>query len=128
MYAAMTWQERITEIIQEEIIMTRATLHEDMQMGAVQIRVSNLERSLAFYQDVVGLKILRQTGREAEMTADGLHPLLILREIGGAQVLRRGPVSGLYHFAILLPDRPSLGLTLRNLIRSGIQVAREITW
>lgn len=105
-------------------MMTTATLHEDVQIGLVQIRVSNLERSIAFYQNVVGFSILRQTGQEVEMTADGVHPLLILREIGGAQILRRNSVAGLYHFAILLPDRPSLGLTLRNLISSGIQVGQ----
>ncbi|WP_379141518.1 VOC family protein [Paenibacillus sp. sgz500992] len=101
-----------------------ATLHEGVQIGLVQIRVSNLERSLAFYQNVVGLKILRQTGRQVEMTADGQRVLLILREIEGAQILRRNSAAGLYHFAILVPDRPSLGLTLRNLIDSGIHIGQ----
>ncbi|MRN52584.1 VOC family protein [Paenibacillus monticola] len=105
--------------------MTAATtLHPDFTIGLVQIRVSNLERSLAFYQNIVGLSILRQAGREVEMTADGQNVLLILREIENAKVLRRNSVAGLYHFAILVPNRPSLGLVMRNLIATGIHVGQ----
>lgn len=103
---------------------TTAILPQQLEIGLVQIRVSNLERSLSFYQNVIGLKILRQQGRTAELTADGQQVLLVLREIEQAQVLRRNSVAGLYHFAILLPDRPSLGLVLRNLIDSGISVGQ----
>ncbi|OKP95502.1 VOC family protein [Paenibacillus sp. P46E] len=103
---------------------TAATLPQTLEIGLVQIRVSDLERSLDFYQNVVGLKVLRQTGREVEMTADGQHVLLVLREIENARVLRRNSAAGLYHFAILVPDRPGLGLVLRNLIDSGIHVGQ----
>ncbi|AIQ58104.1 VOC family protein [Paenibacillus borealis] len=103
---------------------TTAALPQELEIGLVQIRVSNLERSLTFYQNVIGLKILRQQGREVEMTADGVHVLLVLREIEQAQILRRNSAAGLYHFAILLPDRPSLGLVLRNLIDSGIEIGQ----
>ncbi|MEK4141704.1 VOC family protein [Paenibacillus sp. FSL L8-0333] len=103
---------------------TKTILQPDTQIGLVQIRVSNLERSLTFYQNVVGLSVLRQTGREVEMTADGQNVLLILREIENARVIRPHSVAGLYHFAILVPDRPSLGLVVRNLISSGIEVGQ----
>lgn len=99
-------------------------LHEDTQIGLVQIRVSNLERSLDFYQNVVGLQVLRRQGREAELTADGSQVLLIVRELENAVIPRRNSFAGLYHFAILLPDRPSLGLVLRNLIDSGIHIGQ----
>ncbi|MNI32085.1 Catechol-2,3-dioxygenase [compost metagenome] len=100
-----------------------AVLHEDVQIGLVQIRVSNLERSLAFYQNVIGFKILRQNGREVEMTADGRSTLLVLHEIESPQKLSRKG-AGLYHFAILLPDRPSLGLVLRSLIAADIEIGQ----
>ncbi|OMD60781.1 VOC family protein [Paenibacillus odorifer] len=103
---------------------TKTILQPDTQIGLVQIRVSNLERSLTFYQNVVGLSVLRQTGREVEMTADGQNVLLILREIENARVIRPNSVAGLYHFAILVPDRPSLGLVVRNLISSRIEVGQ----
>jgi catechol 2,3-dioxygenase len=102
----------------------KTILHPDVQIGLVQIRVSNLESSLTFYQNVVGLSVLRQSGREVEMTADGQTVLLILREIENARVLRRNSVAGLYHFAILVPDQSSLGLVLRNLISLGIEVGQ----
>ncbi|WP_150268714.1 VOC family protein [Paenibacillus tepidiphilus] len=101
-----------------------ATLHRDIELGTVQIRVSQLERSLEFYEQVVGLQLLRREGHEAELTADGKTALLILREIPDAQTLRKNSASGLYHFAILVPDRPSLGLVLRNLIESGIDIGQ----
>ncbi|WP_042199427.1 VOC family protein [Paenibacillus camerounensis] len=100
-----------------------AVLHETTEIGLVKIRVSNLERSLAFYQNVVGLQVLRRHGREAEMTADGQRVLLNLREIEHPQVLSRKG-AGLFHFAILLPDRPSLGLVLRNLIDSEMEIGQ----
>jgi catechol 2,3-dioxygenase len=103
---------------------TAATLPQELAIGLVQLRVSNLERSIEFYRDVVGLSILRQSGREVEMTADGRSVLIILREIENAKVLRRNSAAGLYHFAILVPDRPSLGLVLRNLISSGIDIGQ----
>ncbi|MEK3672046.1 VOC family protein [Paenibacillus sp. FSL R10-2771] len=103
---------------------TTAALPQELEIGLVQIRVSNLERSLTFYQNVIGLKILRQQGREVELTADGVHVLLVLREIEQAQILRRNSAAGLYHFAILVPDRPSLGLVLRNLIDAGIEIGQ----
>lgn len=68
---------------------TTAALPQELEIGLVQIRVSNLERSLTFYQNVIGLKILHRQGREVEMTADGVHVLLVLREIEQALILRR---------------------------------------
>ncbi|MNB73433.1 Catechol-2,3-dioxygenase [compost metagenome] len=100
-----------------------AVLHETTEIGFVKLRISNLERSLAFYQNVVGLQVLRRHGREAEMTADGQRVLLNLREIEHPQVLSRKG-AGLFHFAILLPDRPSLGLVLRNLIDSQMEIGQ----
>lgn len=103
---------------------TSAVLHPDLSLGAVHIRVSNLERSIRFYREVVGFKVLRQDKGKAELTADGRTPLLVLREIGDGNVQRRRSSAGLYHFAILLPDRPGLGLVLRNLIASGIDIGQ----
>lgn len=103
---------------------TAAVLDPSLEIGLVQLRVRNLETSIAFYRDVVGFKVLRQEGREAELTADGRTVLVILREIEDAKVLRRSSAAGLYHFAILLPDRPSLGLVVRNLIDSGIHIGQ----
>lgn len=101
-----------------------AVLPADTRLGSVQIRVSELERSILFYEKVVGLKLLSREKDRAELTADGRTPLLILRQIAAPRPLGRSSAAGLYHFAILLPDRPSLGLVLRNMIDAGIHIGQ----
>ncbi len=78
--------------------------------GRVRLQVSDLSRSLAYYTDTIGLRLLDHQGADAVLAAHGDDtPLVELHERRGATpVPRRGRV-GLYHFAILLPDRPALG-------------------
>ncbi|MFB5265570.1 VOC family protein [Paenibacillus enshidis] len=99
-------------------------IHPATDIGLVSLKIKNLERSITFYTEVIGLKVLKQEGRQAEMTADGVKPLLILREIEDALVLPERSGAGLYHFAILVPDRASLGLAVRNLIRHNVPVGQ----
>ncbi|NEW08378.1 VOC family protein [Paenibacillus sp. SYP-B3998] len=100
------------------------TLHPDIRLGIIKLKVSNLKRSMQFYKDIVGLKILQATPTQAELTVDGKHPFLILEELSDAQINPRRSVAGLYHFAILLPTRRDLGASLRNLIQSGIHIGQ----
>lgn len=97
-----------------------ATTH----LGEVSLRISNLERSIQFYTEVVGLKLLERSEKVATMTADGKHSLLRLEQLTNAVTMPVRSTSGLYHFAILLPDRKSLGLALRNLAESGIEIGQ----
>ncbi|MEW9700602.1 VOC family protein [Paenibacillus sp. SI8] len=99
-------------------------LHPDIKLGLVKLKVSDLERSIRFYQEVVGLKVLQANPKQAELTVDGHTPFLTLTEIPQAQILPRRSAAGLYHFAILLPTRRDLGLSLRNLIQSGIHIGQ----
>ncbi|MNW43273.1 Catechol-2,3-dioxygenase [compost metagenome] len=99
-------------------------IHPAAQIGVVQLKVRDLDRSVAFYQEVIGFQVLRQNGTIAELTADGKTPLLILEADQRYRVLPERSVSGLYHFAILVPDQVTLGLALRNLIRHQIPVGQ----
>lgn len=99
-------------------------LHPDVRLGEVKLKVSDLTRSIRFYEEVVGLKLLAREGKLASLGADGRTPLLVLEEIPDAVVLPRRSASGLYHFAILVPTRRALGLALRNLIASGIHIGQ----
>lgn len=99
-------------------------IHPQTEIGLVQLKISNMETSLQFYQDVIGLKLIRQEGAIAELSVDGIRPLVILEENPLFQRQRNRRTSGLYHFAILLPDRQSLGLALRNLVRHQIPVGQ----
>lgn len=99
-------------------------IHPQTELGLVQIKISNMENSLRFYQEVIGLKLIRQEGAVAELGVDGIHPLLVLEQNALFQKQTSRRTSGLYHFAILLPDRLSLGAALRNLIRHQIPVGQ----
>ncbi|MEC4568214.1 VOC family protein [Paenibacillus sp. CMAA1739] len=101
-----------------------AHLHDKTKIGQVSLKVSNLERSIQFYTEVVGLQLLRQTADTAELTVDGKHPLLILNYVENAVILSRQSAAGLYHFAILLPNRVALGLSLRNLLAHEIEIGQ----
>ncbi|TBL70050.1 VOC family protein [Paenibacillus thalictri] len=97
-------------------------IHPDIRLGEVRLKVSDLDRSLQFYQDVIGLSVLKREGQAAGLTADGKHVLIELEEVTDAFIVPRRSFAGLYHFAILLPERKDLGLSLRHLIETGIHI------
>ncbi|ADM70273.1 Catechol-2,3-dioxygenase [Paenibacillus polymyxa E681] len=101
-----------------------AHIHDNTKIWQVSLKVSNLERSIQFYTEVVGFQLLRQTADTAELTVDGKHALLILNYIENAIILPRQSAAGLYHFAILLPNRVALGLSLRNLLAHEIEIGQ----
>lgn len=69
----------------------------------VNIKVENLERSLRYYQEIIGLHILEQTSRTAKLTADGKTNILSLEQPDNV-IPKQGRTTGLYHFALLLPE------------------------
>jgi catechol 2,3-dioxygenase len=74
-----------------------------------------LDRSLTFYQDVLGMHVHERSGATAHLGAGG-DPFLVLTELPGARVVKNH--SGLYHFAILTPSRLALAYSLRRLIET----------
>lgn len=84
-------------------------------IGTVYLTVADLERSQHFYQHNIGLTLHRQEGRTAVLGV-GQEEMLILQEQPGARP--QSGVTGLYHFAILVPNRHELGRTLRHLIET----------
>ena len=85
-----------------------------MNVGAVHLRVSDLERSLAFYTEVLGLELRRRDGDTAWL-GTGERTLVVLRALAGAAPRPRRS-TGLYHFAVLVPDRIALGRALARLV------------
>ena len=89
-------------------------------LGRVRLQVADLQRSLAYYEQVLGMRVLDQRQDSALLGAHGdERPIVELRERGGARPVPRRGRLGLYHFAILLPDRPSLGRFLAHLQEIG---------
>jgi catechol 2,3-dioxygenase len=82
----------------------------------VRLQVADLGRSLEWYERVLGLRLLEQADDRAILgPASGDRALVELRERPGAAPVRRRGHLGLFHYAILLPDRPALGRFLRHL-------------
>jgi catechol 2,3-dioxygenase len=93
------------------------------RLGGVRLQVADLDRSLRFYQDVLGLRIVDQVGAEASLAATGDDRTLVhLVENAGAHPIARRARLGLYHYAILLPDRPALARLVAHLSTTGIHV------
>jgi catechol 2,3-dioxygenase len=94
----------------------------DISLGRVRLQVADLERSLDYYQRVVGLRVLRRSGPDAALGAQvGDAVLVELHERPGAVPVPRRGRLGLYHFAILLPDRAALGRFVTHLSEVGEQ-------
>jgi catechol 2,3-dioxygenase len=86
------------------------------RLGRVVLQVANLERSLAFYQQTLGMRLISRDSARAMLGAEGDgQPLVELIEQSGARPAPRRGRLGLYHFAILLPDRAALGRFARHL-------------
>jgi catechol 2,3-dioxygenase len=99
-------------------------LPEATRLGAVTLLVSDLERSLAFYQDTIGFAVIARTAGAAALAPPGAsQPLLHLHAGASVQGARRVERLGLYHFAILLPNRASLGRCLNHLAESRVAVS-----
>ena len=83
-----------------------------MRLGPVHLNVSDLDRSVGFYQDSLGL---RQHRREDEVAALGAgeDDLLVLHELPGARPA--GHHAGLFHFALLSPTREELARAVARL-------------
>jgi len=92
------------------------------RLGAVTLQVADLERSLRYYEDVLGFHVQsRDAGSASLGTVADPAPLVSLRERRGATPVPRRGRLGLYHFAILLPDRAALGRFVKHLAGIGMQ-------
>lgn len=95
----------------------------ETRIGLVRLQVSNLGRSIAFYEEVLGLTARREGDSAASLfVGGGAEPLVRLEVRPGIGPAGRGRF-GLYHFAILLPHRAALGLFAAHLATQPIRVA-----
>jgi catechol 2,3-dioxygenase len=97
-------------------------IHPEARIGHVHLKVSDLERALAFYCGVLGFQLTQRYGRDAAfVSAGGYHHHIGLNtwESRGGSPPPRGS-SGLYHLAILYPTRAELADTLLRLVSAGI--------
>lgn len=91
-------------------------------VSAVHLQVSDLPRSLSYYEQVLGLRPHDITATSAALSAHGDERRLVtLHTRPGVSPARRG-AFGLYHFAILLPDRAALGRFAAHLASRDVRV------
>lgn len=90
--------------------------------GSVTLQVADIERSLDWYGSVLGLAVLgREQGRVDLGVAEGSPALVRLVERKGAAAVPRAGRLGLYHFAVLLPERADLARFLRHVGELGVR-------
>ena len=94
-------------------------------VGLLSLTGSNLDRSVAFYTDAIGLALLNRDSTTATLGVAGT-PLLLLTEHAGAKPWPREQASytGLYHFAILVPTRADLGRWVRHWLELGLPLGQ----
>lgn len=93
-----------------------------LRIGHVHLKVADLDRALGFWRDVIGLEVQQRMGSQAVfLSAGGYHHHIALNTWESAGGAWPPPGStGLYHVALLYPDRASLGLALRRLYQAGV--------
>ena len=95
-----------------------------VSIGHIHLKVSDLEKSLDFYCNVLGFEITQRYGKEAAfISAGGYHHHIGLNTWESKNGSEPAPgTTGLYHFAILYPTRKSLAVALKQLMDSGIEI------
>jgi len=104
--------------------MNSTAIHPDVRIGHVHLKVADLERSLRFYRDVLGFEVTQRYGSQAVfLSAGGYHHHIGLNtwESEGGEPPPPG-TTGLFHVAILYPDRATLGNALKRLLAAGIRL------
>jgi catechol 2,3-dioxygenase len=93
-------------------------IHPQVKIGHVHLTVSDLERSLGFYRDLLGFEVTSRFGDSAVfLSAGGYHHHIGLNTWAGSDAPPPPPGStGLYHFAILFPTRKELASVFKRLI------------
>ncbi len=98
-------------------------IHPDVRIGHVHLKVSDLDRAIHFYRDILGFEVMLQGHGAAFLSAGGYHHHIGLNtwESRGGPAPAPGTI-GLYHVAILYPSRVELGKALRRLLSNGVSV------
>ncbi len=94
----------------------------ETRVGHVHLKVSNLDRAIAFYSGVLGFEVTQRYGPQAAfLSAGGYHHHIGLNtwESAGGTAPPPG-TTGLYHVAFVFPDRASLGQAIDRVLAAGI--------
>ncbi|MBF9237945.1 VOC family protein [Hymenobacter sp. BT683] len=94
------------------------------RIGHIHLQVTDLEKALAFYRDILGFKVMQRFGNQvAFISAGGYHHHIGLNtwnSLGGPPARKQG--AGLYHTAILYPTRSDLAQAIRQLAAANYPI------
>ncbi|WP_422071899.1 VOC family protein [Tranquillimonas rosea] len=96
----------------------------ETRIGHVHLKVADLDRAVAFYRDVLGFELMQRMGdRAAFLSAGGYHHHIGLNtwESEGATPPPPGH-TGLFHLAVLYPDRAALARVVQSVLDAGIRL------
>jgi catechol 2,3-dioxygenase len=96
---------------------TGTALPADLSLGPVHLTVADLERSLDYYGRAIGLELLDQDDAEASVGTGERELLHLVEHPGAVPAFGR---TGLYHFALLVPNRPDLAAWLAHAARDRV--------
>jgi catechol 2,3-dioxygenase len=98
-----------------------------VRVGHVNLKVSDLERSIKFYAEVMGLELRQRIGQGgAFLAAGGYHHhvgLNTLKSLGGLPA--PDGHTGLHHVAFVYPDRKSLALAIKRVLAHGVSLVYQ---
>ena len=100
------------------------TIDPRTDIGHVHLKVAELERAIGFYRDVLGFELMQRMGDQAAfLSAGGYHHHIGLNtwESRGGSPPPPG-TTGLFHFAIRVPNRPALARAVKRVIEAGIRI------
>ena len=97
-----------------------ATLPAALRLGPVELTVADLGRSVAFYEVSLGLKVHRREDGRAALGVGGEDLLRLVEEPGARPAGRH---AGLFHLALLYPDRAQLAGALARLVAAGTRLS-----
>jgi catechol 2,3-dioxygenase len=100
---------------------TAAPIDPGVRIGHAHLKVSDLERSLTFWRDVLGFEVMQRRPGAVFLAAGGYHHHIALNtweSAGGRPPPKES--TGLYHVAILYPTRAALGKALARVLEAGI--------
>src|SRR6187549_3120563 len=96
------------------------TIPDQTRIGHVHLKVSDIERSLRFYRDLLGFKVMQYYGDSAVFISAGGYHHHIGLNTWHSKNMQPAPVraAGLYHTAILYPTRKDLAIILKRLVEA----------
>ena len=102
----------------------KSAIHPEVRIGHVHLTVSNLERAVNFYRDALGFEVTQRYGESAAfLSAGGYHHHIGLNTWAGEGAAAPPPGrTGLYHFAILYPNRKELARAFKRLFDHGVSI------